>query len=284
MSALASAVLLVAVLSAVGGCGSAAPVVKKVDHLVINSEDPKKLFELMTGTLGLPVAWPFTEYPGFATGGVQVGNVNIEVLHFGPASNAAEPKAFLYGIVLEPYPLAQSVPDLAKRGAGPGEPEVQMTEVGGAQVPAWTNVTLEKLCGPAYTVYLCEYTPEMKERLSSRQASGALGLLGITGVESVVIAATDAPGLQKAWSAAMAPSRMTAPGVLTLGSGPAIRVVSGAEDALDSLVFTVDSVTAAEEACNRAGVPVSLSEGKLTIGPNYIQGLRIVMAVEGGAR
>ena len=47
---------------------------------------------------------------------------------------------------------------------------------------------------------------------------------------------------------------------------------------------TVDSVTAAEEACNRAGVPVSLSEGKLTIGPNYIQGLRIVMAEEGGAR
>ena len=62
------AVLLVASSPAAGGCGTQ-PVVKKVDHVTIECADAQASYAL-NGQLGLPVAWPFSEYPEFATGGV----------------------------------------------------------------------------------------------------------------------------------------------------------------------------------------------------------------------
>ncbi len=56
------------------------PLVKKVDHIVVQTDDPKGLFDLMAETLGLPVAWTLAVYPGFSTGGIHAGNVNIELL------------------------------------------------------------------------------------------------------------------------------------------------------------------------------------------------------------
>lgn len=85
-----------------GGCGSAKPVVKKVDHITISSTDAPGLFNFFTRELGLPVAWPLAEYPGFTTGGVQAGNVNIESLHMGKSGAPATASADIYGIVFEP--------------------------------------------------------------------------------------------------------------------------------------------------------------------------------------
>lgn len=56
------------------------PLVKKVDHIVVQTDDPKGLFDLMTEPLGLPAAWPVAVYTGFSTGGIHAGNVNIEHL------------------------------------------------------------------------------------------------------------------------------------------------------------------------------------------------------------
>jgi hypothetical protein len=279
-------------LLAAGGCGSspsaatdsaspspastATPVVKKVDHVAISSQDPAALFKVLSGPLGLPVAWSFAKYPGFATGGVHAGNVNIETLHFGPPSKTSTPGAMYYGIVLEPYPLAESVPELERRGAKPGKADVQTTEVGGKQVPAWTNVTLKALCGPEYTVYLCEYTPEMKSARAGRQTTGPQGPLGILSVEKIVVASKDAAALRDTWSTTMAPDQMSADGVLAMGSGPSIQVDQGDDDAITTLVFTVQSLATAKSALHSAGLLGTASATELTADPAKVQGLQLV--------
>jgi hypothetical protein len=284
--------IALASLLAAGGCGSATPaasssatpaavpVVKKVDHVAISSQDPAALFKVLSGPLGLPVAWPFAKYPGFATGGVHAGNVNIETLHFGSPAKTSAPGAMCYGIVLEPYPLAESVPELKKRGAEPGKEEVQTTEIGGKQVPAWTNVTLKALCGPEYTVYLCEYTPAMKSRLAGRQTTGPQGPLGIVSAEKIVVTSKDATKLRDTWSTTMAPDKMSTDGVLAMGSGPAIQVDQGGEDAITALVFRVKSLAAAKSALQSAGLLGTASATELTVDPAKVQGLQLVFVQE----
>jgi len=77
---IALAVTALGAAALTGGCGSSQPVVKDVDHIATSTSQPEQLFTFFTGTLGLPAAWPFVQYPGFATGGVYLGNVNMETL------------------------------------------------------------------------------------------------------------------------------------------------------------------------------------------------------------
>ena len=44
------------------------------------SSGSRALFPLLSGTFQFPVAWPISDYGGFATGGIAVGNVNLEII------------------------------------------------------------------------------------------------------------------------------------------------------------------------------------------------------------
>lgn len=278
--ALSISLILIAVIATAAGCGSATPVVKRVDHVAVSSEAPEELFNTLSGPLGLPVAWPYTEYPGYSTGGVQAGNVNIEALHFGEPAQTSTPGAMLFGIVLEPYPLEESVPELKERGAEPGKEEPQTMEVNGEKVTLWTNVTLKALCGPEYTVYLCEYSPEAKKRLEGNKATGPLGPLGIMSVEKIIITSKNPKELQDEWSKAMAPDKMSSDGTMNIGTGPAIEVTEGEKEEISSLVFNVKSLSEAKSALEKAGLLGKDSGSSLTIDPSKVQGLDLVFVQE----
>lgn len=269
-------IALVLSIIVVAGCGSAEPVVKKVDHIAIMSENPQELFKTMTDTLGLPVAWEYTEYPGFQTGGVQMGNVNVELLHFGPPAQNANPEAFIYGVVFDPYPLEESVPELEKRGAEPQKPEVQTIEVDGRKLTAWTNVTLKGLASEKYTVYLCQYAPEVKARMTGGKETGPLGPLGIESMDQVIVTSEDAKSLRETWSKCLAPDKMSSEGVMEIGTGPAISVQEGAAEMLMTLVLKVESLSAAKSAIEKAGMLGSGGTStRLVLEPRKVQGLSI---------
>ncbi|MET0648987.1 MAG: hypothetical protein ABW208_20450 [Pyrinomonadaceae bacterium] len=61
-------------------------VFKQLDHLLARVEDPRRLFDTLTKTLGLPVAWPFRSYPSFHSGGVALGHPYLEVFQCGERS------------------------------------------------------------------------------------------------------------------------------------------------------------------------------------------------------
>lgn len=259
------------------GCSVPQPVVKKVDHIAISSEDPAALFKIFTDTLKLPEAWAYTEYPGYSTGGIQAGNVNIESLHFGEPVNTSDPDAMLFGIVFDPYPLDQSVPELKERGAEPGKEEPQTAKIEGRQVTLWTNVTLKALCRPAYIVYLCEYSEEAAKRLEGNKAEGPLGALGVISVEKIVINSTETDELRSKWSDAMAPDKVDGQGVIMIGDGPAIEIKEGKKDVIESLVIKVESLSKAKSALEEAGMLGKVSKDSITIDPSKVQGLKLVL-------
>jgi catechol 2,3-dioxygenase-like lactoylglutathione lyase family enzyme len=273
---------------ALGGCGSktpstqpeATPVVKKVDHVTISCTDPQALFNTFTQTLGLPVAWSFSAYPGFSTGGVYAGNVNLETLKFdAPAGGqpAMPPLTFIYGIVFESYPLDQVTSEFAQRGADPGAPQDQMREMNGQQVKVWTNVTLQALCTQDYIVYLCEYTPEMQAALASRAgaSSGPLGGIGLTGVKEIDIVSTQPDQTRELWQTVFAPAPMSADGVQAYDAGPAVRISQGSDNFIEGMVFEVASLQAARDFLSANGLLGSDAADQISINPAAVQGLDI---------
>lgn len=273
-----SLIALTAVL-AVAGCGSpATPVVKKVDHVTLFTQNAQQLFDFFATKLGLPAAWPLAAYPQFSTGGVQAGNVNMETLQFGPgaaAGSAAAQQASIYGIVLEPVtPLSKTVSELKARGAKPGKPTVQTAEVNGKTVPVWTNVTLNSLARPHYTVYLTEYSQTYASLLASHKVSGPLGKIGVTRMDELVVSAKDPTATQKQWQTAFAPAPMSS-GVMTIGTGPDIQIVKGTGDDIVTLMLEVESLSKAKDYLQSHGLLGQSTASELTIAPTAVQGLDI---------
>ena len=132
------------------------PLVRRIDHLVIRVDDPAydRLYALLNNTLALPAPWPIVQHPGFKSGGIFAGNVDLEILRVGQTSpSGPDPaaQARLYGIVFEgqrPFDQFEtSFQDLARRGIGyiPA-PYVQRAEDGEPKT-LWTNVFLRNMLG-----------------------------------------------------------------------------------------------------------------------------------------
>lgn len=268
---------------AVGGCGSsqtaAAKLVKKIDHISIRCSDPDGLFNTLTVTLGLPVAWPLASYDVFTTGGCYAGNTNIETLRF---NSAPESTTSIYGIVFESYPLSDVIYQFKQRGADPGEPVDQTRIIDNQQVKVWTNVLLNALGNDQYIVYLCEYTPEMEKSLANRAqaATGPLGGIGLVGVKEITIGTAQPDQLRDQWKEIFAPATMSADGLLSFEPGPGIRISSNADEIITGLVLEVASLETARDFLVQKDLLGNSSEGRISINPDKVQGLNITL-VEG---
>jgi hypothetical protein len=273
-------------IASAGGCGSPAPgpefqpLVRKVDHIAITCADPEALFNTLTQVLGLPVAWPLSSYPGFTTGGAHAGNVNIETLRFGnpgQSSGGTRAQTSIYGIVFDSYPLSTVIGAFQRRGADPGDPRNQMREMNGQQVKVWTNVTLNGLCTDTYIVYLCEYTPAMKEILAKRAKDNPLPLggIGLMGAKKIMITGAEPEQTRKRWKMALAPAPMSKDGELSFESGPAIVISGGSRDAIGGLIFKVNSLERARAFLEQKGLLGNASKDQINVNPATVQGLEI---------
>jgi hypothetical protein len=114
-------------------------IVKRLDHVTVRVSNPNPLFAALTQQLLLPESWPVTTNPFFSTGGIHLGNANLEILHLG---NERAP-AKLYGLAFELEPFLASLPALddAHIPHTPPVPFFQFDEQGW-QTLARTNVYL----------------------------------------------------------------------------------------------------------------------------------------------
>jgi hypothetical protein len=128
-----------------------AAIVKRIDHVVVQVDDPGPLFGLLSGPLGLPVAWPIQNHGWYASGGVFAGNASLEVARLGRARPRAAGSARLFGIALEPYPLSACLRELAARGIPHSLPVCFYGErPDGTRGARWTNVLLGGLTREAH--------------------------------------------------------------------------------------------------------------------------------------
>ena len=133
------------------------PVVKQLDHLILRREaNARPLFDLLTETLGLPVAWPFHSYPSFTSGGVTLGNLYLEILSCatpqGSSARSSENARFA-AIAFEVDELEESVRELDRRKIphGPVTQYVQR-EADGSKTKLYSNAILGKMLGRSFWI------------------------------------------------------------------------------------------------------------------------------------
>jgi len=132
------------------------PTVKQLDHLIIRIDDPWPLFELLSETLQLPIAWPLRSYPSFMSGGITLGNLYLEILSCEPphatSSRSAQDAQFA-AIAFETGSISESVRELRRRGI-PHGPVVPYVETGadGKKTKLYANSILGKLLGRSFWI------------------------------------------------------------------------------------------------------------------------------------
>ncbi|MBL8800495.1 MAG: hypothetical protein JNN27_00745 [Planctomycetes bacterium] len=271
------------------GALSDVALVRQVDHVLLEATQAQELFALASETLELPIAWPFTDYGGFASGGVSLGNVNLEVLSAAPRGEA--PSARLRGLALEPQALEPTLATLNERGVRCGRPSPYRAEnASGARVTLWTTVALPSVSSDALEVFLCEYADDPAAKRAAwnaqlRERNG--GPLGIVALDAVVCGATDLSAARERWeqilgashtvgAAASRPESSIAPGFeWRLGAGPRLQLVAGAKDELVELALRVESLERARTFLAARELLGEGREGELLLSAPQLRGVRI---------
>ena len=265
----------------------AAPsIVRRVDHIVIRAANPRELYAFFTETMQLPVAWPLTSpREGVVTGGVGVGNVNLEAIQF-PGQTEQQPR--LLGFAFEPLSLDESLRQLTLRGLAAGvRREIVGTRPNGSRGVLWTNVTLQQFSDsddPAHGmvhVFLSEYSPayvdvgQRRERLRKELVANGGGPLGIVDLKEIVIGVKDLEAARRIWDRLLQP--VPSPGVNTwqVGDGPAIRLIAAPQDRMQSLIFRVASLDRANAFLRDHRLLGAETDGMLTIDPSRLWGVEL---------
>lgn len=247
-------------------------VVRQIDHLYVALDDAEAAFAFLTEVLLLPKAWPYSEYGVFASGGVCLGNVNLEVLRANdmPSQRAQHP-ARVTGIAFEPAgEIDDAVAVLDSHGIAHTPPTPFV--VPGGTSPAWTNVGLQVTEG----TFICKYHFDnaalrrlLREQLEARSG----GPLGIVAVDEVVFGVSEPIDSAVRWTRLLGPSQMPDGHMWNLGAGPAVRLIPGAVDRVEHLVVRVRSLADAEAAARRFGVGVRASGDGLVVSLDKLGGL-----------
>ncbi len=259
------------------------PVIRQVDHILVESEDPATLFSFFADTLQLPVAWPITRNAGFTSGGVGFGNVTLELFQYANPEKASEskaPKARYAGIAFEPYPLEDALAELKIRGIPFNSPEPHVSTLpDGTTGTQSTTVVLPSLSQPGLSIFLYEYSPAFlkvqvrRQQLGNRLALNKGGPLGILAADEIVIALRDMQGHSVEWEGLL--GNPAQPGKWKAGEGPAIRLIEHAGYGIRKIVLQVEVLDRTRSALEERHMRGSLSDEEVCLNASRVQGLNI---------
>lgn len=287
-------------------------ITKRVDHIMIKVVEAEydRLFALLTETLQLPVAWPVNaDAPGFKTGGVFAGTINMEIFQSGTQHALPSPapsKAQLYGIAFEPYELEAAVQEVDRRGI-PRLPLMPVPEGFPLEIigSMWTLLFFADLPGNDLTrygevmkgsrdltpffnelfqhgmVFLCEYnkkycdTTQRRLRRQAELLEKQGGPLGLLGTQEIVVGVKDMEAAQRNWQQLFDPLAEIEPGVWEVGDGPTIRLEWRDQDELVRLVWKVASLERAAAFLREQGLLGSSSREQIILDSTRLYGLEI---------
>jgi hypothetical protein len=230
------------------------PIIRQVDHILIESGNPKALFSLFTEDLNLPTAWPMAGSKAYISGGVGAGNVNLEIFQYTDRSGIlGKTQARYTGLAFEPYPLSDALTELQTSGIPFSRPEPQYSTLpDGSRGVSLTSLTLPSFSNPGFSIFLYEYSPAFlkvevrRKQLGNRLTLNDGGPLGFQSVREIVIVAENAKNKQAAWSRLL--GKPFSAGAWRVGAGPAIHLVEGqGADRIQSIVLEVKSLDRAKK-------------------------------------
>jgi hypothetical protein len=250
------------------------PAVRQVDHIMVMTADPQPLFFLLTDTFKLPIAWPIVGFGDFRSGGVWIGNTNLEIVQ-----DARQPTARFGGVAFEPTPLAAALSALALRNLATGPRNDAGPFGSGDAAVAWTTVPLPSLSARDLQVFLCEYhqpdTGAARARLAGQLRMADGGPLGLERAESIVLGSGGNARYEAEWQK-LAPAESSGGTIrLQLDAGPRLVVDSNLPQGMHQLVLTVASLDRAAAFLERAGLMGSRTPDGVQIAPGRSGGLPI---------
>jgi hypothetical protein len=206
---------------------------------------------LLTSDLtSVTVMWPFTSFGAIASGGVSLGNIKLEVVEANSTAPwcIPQPPPRIAAVAFRPSTTVDGgyLTELDRRGIGHTPPE--HFERDGR--PAWTNVYFTDLVSRAAGGFVCDYHLLQPRDLVLRRrvlqdCDG--GRLGVLHAVELVITTTDAAAASRRWQRLLDPLQPAAPLVWRPTVGPALRLVSGAQEQVDHLALAVHSTDLAEQ-------------------------------------
>lgn len=232
----------------------AGALVRQIDHILMSSDEPEQLFRFFSEKLGLPVAWAFQSYGTFASGGVGLGNVNVELLHLDDRGSG------IIGFAMEPGSVSELMAGLDARGLKHGSPRpFSQKDSSGKNRLLWTNVEMTSLPpAPASSVFFCKYNffdVEARRTLQQRELQNrGGGPLGIESAKELAIGVRDIDAARRDWRLLLGPAITGQQDVWPVGAGPAIRLVGGAEDRIELLRIKVKSLERARAFLRAEGL------------------------------
>jgi hypothetical protein len=259
--------------------------VRGVDHVVVEAGDEHALFDLLTGTLGLPTAWPMAQWGLVHEAGVGLGNCNIGCNH--PLDLNSDPRATVRAIAFEPAgTIAEVVEELGRRGLSPSAPmwsgpiAVPEQEAFEPWRRGWTTVLV--IGGPRDPLpFVCAYEHDTAARRHDDKARlDAVhgGPLGITGLRAVIVHADDLHQEAEAWTALVGSPLGDRPTAFEMMNGPEVRIESGTGP--PALLLGVRSMRTALDALDSMGFGHEERSDHVRLEPAALMGLDIRLAPE----
>jgi hypothetical protein len=281
----ALAVALAGFYSISSGCADQTPrqtanIVRQVDHILIVSSEAKELFSLLSGTFQLPVAWPMSDYGGFASGGIAVGNVNLEIIKDSEPAAGVE-KSRWSGFALEPEPLRISLAEMDAQGIRHGAPTpFRSMQPDGSFTTRWTTVALPDVSSDDVEIFLCQFgddLPARRLRTLEQLRSGDGGPLSVHSIKEIVYGASDVKRMQLHWQKLLHPRQESSPGVWQVGAGPALRLIQADKDGIQGLVVNVKSIEKARRFLKEHGLLGAERPGALMVAGSQFEGLNVTL-------
>ena len=227
--------------------------VNRPDHVVVVHERASQAHEFATAQLGLPVAWPFADFGTFASGGVGVGNVNIEFIATRRANPVRKPR--FIGVAFEPFESIDDrfIEQLRERTIEHSAPSV---------TPGWTTIDVPELSTGLH-YFFCEYkTPyatTSEARMQALESVGG-GALGVKRAREIVIGTRDLETSMDSWRKVLGPETPDSSMRWQFENGPDLRIVEHHEDAIVRLVVECQTIDPAASMTSLSKADGSWSE------------------------
>ncbi|HEY0319688.1 MAG TPA: hypothetical protein VGC66_01835 [Pyrinomonadaceae bacterium] len=126
------------------------PVIKQLDHVIARVDDAEALHRLFSETFQLPVSWAVKSYKAFKSGGISLGNTNLEILTVGAKSDAdGDASARFCAFAFECESLSETVEELGRRKLKCSSvvPYIESPAEGLPKTHLWSNAFLDGLAG-----------------------------------------------------------------------------------------------------------------------------------------
>ncbi len=260
---------------------SSSSIVRQVDHILIASSDPNALFSLLTETFQLPVAWPMTDYGAFASGGVAMGNCNLEIIKETERS-ADNLKSRWAGFALEPEPLRKSIDQMDSRGIRHGTPSPFRSNF---FKTLWTTVGLPDFSAEGSQVFLCEYTedPVTRRRLLLEQLQEHDGgPLKVLGIKELILGARDLKRIEVRWENLLGRERLASRSGWELPAGPAIVLNQADKDGILGVLVYVESLEEVRSYLKEHELLGAEQPAAIKISGSQLRGLNITLIEKSG--